>query len=135
MNASMTTTTNLILLSKRCCMLNTMVRRTASVSSRFDHPASATPANVLKPFTQPTNTMQAWQVHSFGGVEQLSLSDCVRIPMLAGPNDVLVQISTTSVNPIDTAMLGEKYITPFLIIKRYYIIHYDLCCTIIKFVF
>ena len=102
----MTTTNSVIMLTQKC-VANTMVRRMASVSSHFNRPASATQASANKTFSQhQTNNMQAWQVHSFGGVEQLSLSDSVRIPMLAGPNDVLVQISTTSVNPIDLAMLG-----------------------------
>jgi hypothetical protein len=103
---TMTATNSMIMLTKKC-VANTIVRRTVSVSSHFNRPASATPASAKKPITQDqSNNMQAWQVHSFGGVEQLSLSDSVRIPMLAGPNDVLVQISTTSVNPIDLAMLG-----------------------------
>jgi len=52
------------------------------------------------------NKMHAWQVHSFGGIDQLSLTDSVRIPVLTGPNDILVQVSTTSINPIDIAMMG-----------------------------
>lgn len=100
--------TSLVLLSKRCGLVNTVIRRTAAVSSRYDRPASAASVSAPKPSTQHTSKMHAWQLHSFGGVEQLSLSDSVRIPMLAGPNDVLVQISTTSVNPIDLAMLGEN---------------------------
>lgn len=100
---------SLVLVSKRCGLVNTVIRRTAAVSSRLDRPVSAASVSAPKPSTQQhTNKMHAWQLHSFGGVEQLSLSDSVRIPMLAGPNDVLVQISTTSVNPIDLAMLGMR---------------------------
>ena len=49
--------------------------------------------------------MQAWQIHSYNGLEDLRLSN-VRIPMITNPTDVLVKIEATSVNPIDVAMTG-----------------------------
>ena len=49
--------------------------------------------------------MQAWQIHSYNGLEDLRLSK-VRIPMITNPTDVLVKIEATSVNPIDVAMTG-----------------------------
>ncbi|KAG8281610.1 Reticulon-4-interacting protein 1, mitochondrial [Homalodisca vitripennis] len=51
--------------------------------------------------------MAAWQIHSYGGLEELQLSKSVRKPSLMNPNDVLVQVSATSVNPIDIAMMGS----------------------------
>ncbi|XP_076646747.1 NAD(P)H oxidoreductase RTN4IP1, mitochondrial [Halictus rubicundus] len=47
--------------------------------------------------------MQAWQIHSYGGLEELKLSN-VRIPIIARPTDVLVKVEASSVNPIDIAM-------------------------------
>ncbi|XP_012054771.1 PREDICTED: reticulon-4-interacting protein 1, mitochondrial [Atta cephalotes] len=47
--------------------------------------------------------MQAWQIHSYNGLEDLRLSN-VRMPMITNPTDVLVKIEATSVNPIDVAM-------------------------------
>lgn len=51
--------------------------------------------------------MLAWQVHCYGGLEELKLSKTVRIPHIKGPNDVMIQISASSVNPIDVAMMGK----------------------------
>ncbi|XP_031838061.1 NAD(P)H oxidoreductase RTN4IP1, mitochondrial [Nomia melanderi] len=47
--------------------------------------------------------MQAWQIHSYGGLEELKFSN-VRIPMIARPTDVLVKVEASSVNGIDIAM-------------------------------
>ncbi|CAK9817971.1 Reticulon-4-interacting protein 1 homolog, mitochondrial [Anthophora quadrimaculata] len=47
--------------------------------------------------------MQAWQIHSYGGLDELKLSS-VRIPVIARPTDILVKIEASSVNPIDIAM-------------------------------
>ncbi|XP_065347775.1 reticulon-4-interacting protein 1 homolog, mitochondrial-like [Cloeon dipterum] len=52
------------------------------------------------------NRMHAWQIHGFGGIDQLNLTDSERIPKLLRPNEVIVQMKFTSVNPIDTAMIG-----------------------------
>ncbi|XP_054263827.1 reticulon-4-interacting protein 1 homolog, mitochondrial-like [Macrosteles quadrilineatus] len=51
--------------------------------------------------------MAAWEIHSYGGLEELQLSRSVRIPALMSPNDVLVKVSAASVNPIDVAMMGS----------------------------
>lgn len=53
--------------------------------------------------------MAAWQIHSYGGLEELQLSKSVRIPTIMNPNDILIKVSAASVNPIDIAMMGEKY--------------------------
>ncbi|XP_033325971.1 NAD(P)H oxidoreductase RTN4IP1, mitochondrial isoform X2 [Megalopta genalis] len=47
--------------------------------------------------------MQAWQIHSYDGLEELKLSN-VRIPIIARPTDVLIKVEASSVNPIDIAM-------------------------------
>lgn len=47
--------------------------------------------------------MQAWQIHSYGGLEELKLLS-VRIPVIAKPTDVLVKVEASSINPIDIAM-------------------------------
>ncbi|OAD57257.1 Reticulon-4-interacting protein 1, mitochondrial [Eufriesea mexicana] len=47
--------------------------------------------------------MQAWQIHSYGGLEELKLST-IRIPVIARPTDILVKVEASSVNPIDIAM-------------------------------
>ncbi|XP_063238794.1 reticulon-4-interacting protein 1 homolog, mitochondrial [Bacillus rossius redtenbacheri] len=50
--------------------------------------------------------MQAWQIHAYGGVEELQLSRSARAPQITKPDDVLVEVAASSVNPIDVAMLG-----------------------------
>lgn len=52
--------------------------------------------------------MLAWQIHSYGGLEELKLAKTARIPHIEGPNDVVIQISASSVNPIDVAMMGKS---------------------------
>ncbi|KAK6187501.1 hypothetical protein SNE40_005510 [Patella caerulea] len=55
--------------------------------------------------------MLAWQIHSYGGNDQLTLSATNRIPMIKNPNDILVEVHAASVNPIDIRMrdgYGQK---------------------------
>ncbi|KAL6429070.1 hypothetical protein ACFW04_008099 [Cataglyphis niger] len=52
---------------------------------------------------EKSNKMQAWQIHSYNGLEDLRLSN-VRIPVIMQPTDVLVKVEAASVNPIDVAM-------------------------------
>lgn len=53
--------------------------------------------------------MQAWQIHSYGGLEELKLST-IRIPVISRPTDILVKVEASSVNPIDIAMTSIQYI-------------------------
>ncbi|XP_029052878.1 reticulon-4-interacting protein 1 homolog, mitochondrial-like [Osmia bicornis bicornis] len=57
----------------------------------------------MKPKENVQEKMQAWQIHSYDGLEELKLSN-VRIPVIARPTDVLVKVEASSVNPIDIAM-------------------------------
>lgn len=52
---------------------------------------------------EKSNKMQAWQIHSYNGLEDLRLSN-VRMPVIMQPTDVLVKVEAASVNPIDVAM-------------------------------
>lgn len=52
--------------------------------------------------------MQAWQIHSYGGPEELKLSN-IRIPVIARPTDILVKVEASSVNPIDLAMTSTTH--------------------------
>ena len=54
------------------------------------------------------NKMNAWQIHSYGGLEELQLSKTARIPYIQEPNDIIVRISASSINPIDMAMMGKS---------------------------
>ncbi|XP_046393089.1 reticulon-4-interacting protein 1 homolog, mitochondrial [Ischnura elegans] len=50
--------------------------------------------------------MRAWQIHSYGGLDVLCMTDSARVPAVKHPEDVLVEISASSVNPMDVAMMG-----------------------------
>lgn len=51
----------------------------------------------------PEDRMQAWQIHSYNGPNELQLTN-VRMPVIRNPTDVLVKVEAASVNPIDIAM-------------------------------
>ncbi|KAI4483680.1 hypothetical protein M0804_007940 [Polistes exclamans] len=50
------------------------------------------------------NKMLAWQVHSYGDLDELKLSN-VKIPIITKPTEVLIKVQAASVNPIDIAMI------------------------------
>ncbi|XP_075233279.1 NAD(P)H oxidoreductase RTN4IP1, mitochondrial-like [Lycorma delicatula] len=50
--------------------------------------------------------MSAWQIHSYGTIEELQLSKTARLPSLTSPNEVLVKVLASSVNPIDVMMIS-----------------------------
>ena len=52
---------------------------------------------------RPEVKIQAWQIHSYGGVDDLKLSN-TRIPVISKPNELLIKVDASSVNPIDVAM-------------------------------
>lgn len=58
-----------------------------------------------------TSKMPAWQIHSYGGLEELQLSETARIPQIKDPDDVLIQVCASSINPIDLAMMGKRQIS------------------------
>lgn len=61
--------------------------------------------------------MQAWQIHSYNGLEDLRLSN-VRIPVIMQPTDVLVKVEAASVNPIDVAMTNGYGTTLLNLIRK-----------------
>uniref|UniRef100_W8BMU8 Reticulon-4-interacting protein 1, mitochondrial n=1 Tax=Ceratitis capitata TaxID=7213 RepID=W8BMU8_CERCA len=50
--------------------------------------------------------MNGWQIHNYGNCEELQYATGLRMPLIRNANDCLVRINTTTVNPIDVAMLG-----------------------------
>lgn len=51
--------------------------------------------------------MSAWQIHSYGPLDELQLSRSARMPTIRSPNEVLVKVLAASVNPIDVMMVGK----------------------------
>lgn len=60
--------------------------------------------------------IQAWQIHAYGGIDELKLSS-TKVPPLLKPSDVLIQVDASSVNPIDVAMTGKFNRGIFLFVK------------------
>ncbi|KAL5010232.1 hypothetical protein ScPMuIL_012537 [Solemya velum] len=67
---------------------------------------------------RPRTSMCAWHVHSYGGDEELSLSTTARLPIIHGPNDVLVEVHAASVNPVDVKMRGGYGRDLFKLMRR-----------------
>lgn len=87
-----------------------------SIQSRFL-------SNVLAKYKENVeDKMQAWQIHSYGGLEELKLSN-VRIPVIAKPTDILVKVEASSVNSIDIAMTSMNYL---ILIVSFFFVSYSL---------
>jgi len=56
--------------------------------------------------TEATSGCEAWQIHSYGGLEELQKSS-VREPTITKPDQVLVKVQAASVNPLDLGMIGN----------------------------
>jgi NADPH:quinone reductase-like Zn-dependent oxidoreductase len=50
--------------------------------------------------------MSAWQIHEYGDVDKLTLSNTISVPIIQRPHEVLVEVHAASVNPVDVMMLG-----------------------------
>lgn len=50
--------------------------------------------------------MCGWQIHSYGTLEELQYSNKLRIPQIRCASECLIKVDSTTVNPIDVAMLG-----------------------------
>lgn len=53
--------------------------------------------------------MRGWQIHRYGGIEVLDLNNDIPIPKITSPNEVLVEVFTTSINPLDVMMMGTLF--------------------------
>lgn len=51
--------------------------------------------------------MSGWQIHKYKGLASLKFNNEIPIPKIASPTDVLVEVYTTSVNPLDVMMMGK----------------------------
>lgn len=57
------------------------------------------------PTSKSADKMRGWQLHNYGDIDELQLSDMLKIPQIRSSNECLVRIRATAVNPIDLAML------------------------------
>ncbi|CAG9836045.1 unnamed protein product [Diabrotica balteata] len=64
-----------------------------------------------------TLKMKAWLIHEYGGIQNAQLGE-TRLPIIKSPTDVLVQVHSASVNPIDISMMGGYGNTLLKIMRR-----------------
>lgn len=50
--------------------------------------------------------MKGWELYEYDGIDALTLSHNILLPQIKSPTDVLVEVITTSVNPIDQLQTG-----------------------------
>ena len=48
--------------------------------------------------------MRGWQLESLSGIGALNFREDIDVPILTTPNDVLVKVEASSVNPLDVMM-------------------------------
>lgn len=53
--------------------------------------------------------MKAWHIHRYGNADELKL-ETVSLPIIRRPSDILIEVKATSINPIDTRMIGRTYL-------------------------
>lgn len=51
--------------------------------------------------------MSAWLIDQYGSNEVLKFSDETPAPTVNSPNEVMVKVHATSLNPLDIAMRGK----------------------------
>ncbi|XP_030555041.1 reticulon-4-interacting protein 1 homolog, mitochondrial [Drosophila novamexicana] len=90
-----------------------LLPRLSQSSRNFTDAATAAteePEKAPPPPSPPSATssmkMRGWQLHSYGGIDELQLSDKLKWPQIRSSDECLVRVRATAVNPIDIAMLG-----------------------------
>ncbi|XP_016941069.3 reticulon-4-interacting protein 1 homolog, mitochondrial [Drosophila suzukii] len=92
------------ILSMRQCIL--LARRQFSATAQSALSGSQTNDRQLPPPPiKSSDKMRGWQLHNYGDIDELQLSDKLKIPQIRSSNECLVRIRATAVNPIDLAML------------------------------
>ncbi|KAG5675742.1 hypothetical protein PVAND_005620 [Polypedilum vanderplanki] len=70
--------------------------------SKFVHQLNKSEEHADKAFSR----MTGYQIHSYGELDELQFSKNVKKPFIKSPNEMLVKVTASSVNPIDIAMIG-----------------------------
>jgi len=91
------------ILSLRHCVL--LTRRQLSAAAQSALSGSQTNAQLPPPTIKSSDKMRGWQLHNYGDIDELQLSEKLKIPQIRSSNECLVRIRATAVNPIDLAML------------------------------
>lgn len=54
--------------------------------------------------------MNGWEIHEYGGINSLQFNDNIKLPLIRSHTDVLIEVYTTAVNPLDQLMTGEIFV-------------------------
>lgn len=92
---------------KNCVVCATGVAR--QVWGRFASTATGSVPSCSRKL-RPVSKMSGWQIHSYGALDEIQYSDSLKMPVLRSPNQVLVKVTASSVNPIDVAMISKCFL-------------------------
>ena len=59
-------------------------------------------------YSDVPKVMSAWQIHDYGEVDKLKLSQDIEVPVVKKPDDVLVEVHAASVSPVDVKNMGQS---------------------------
>lgn len=109
---------NLILCNISTSLFSVMAFRTFIFRNSINSNRCMRLAFSTQPSVKENNKhkIKSWQVHSYGGLDELQLT-LSRRPIIRNPNDVIVKVTASSVNPIDVAMLCRYYIIRVFFVK------------------
>ncbi|XP_065078366.1 reticulon-4-interacting protein 1 homolog, mitochondrial [Ochlerotatus camptorhynchus] len=88
------------MLTKQC--IRTVVQHLAGSRYMSTAPAGAQSCSRK---VRPISKMCGWQIHSYGSLDEVEYSDNLKMPIITSPNQLLVKVTASSVNPIDVAMI------------------------------
>lgn len=54
--------------------------------------------------------MKGWEIREYGGINSLQFNDNIKLPLIRSHTDVLIEVYTTAVNPLDQLMTGEVFV-------------------------
>lgn len=56
--------------------------------------------------SENAKTMRGWEIYEYGGIDALTFSQNIVLPVIKSPTDVLVEVIATAVNPFDQLQTG-----------------------------
>lgn len=63
--------------------------------------------------------MSGWEIREYGGINSLEFSNSLALPVIKSPHEVLIEVYTTAVNPLDQLMTGSRKIFVFFFLFKF----------------
>jgi len=86
--------------------LRLLINQRVGTSTRRLSAAAATEASLGNEVKKNRSHMSGFSIHSYGE-DELQFSKNIRKPQIKNPTEILVKVTSSSVNPIDLAMMGK----------------------------